>query len=191
MVSKNTTVFEYPIIQGPAPPASEVTIWQQAMNVVLLQREWSDNSVSNTLYFKPRWSQVSKDDFIDQGNNVLVFKQENGPDLVVFDHGKDYIFLDTGNKYKFVAGTKKICRYNSDHEEDQVEAVLAAIAPLTKSVSLLPHSDVGIFAQMPESGITKAEYEARLHAIKPIDWSKFIGSDGQDEKYCDGDKCTI
>lgn len=138
--SKNTTVFEYPIYQGPARPATHVTLWEQAMNLVLLQREWADNMVSNTLYFKP--------------------KEVNGV-------------------------------FNPHHEENQIEAVLSAIAPLTKSVSLLPHSAQGAFAQMPEQGITKQEYERRLSTIKAIDWSQYKGSDGIDEKYCEGPSCEI
>tara|TARA_Y100000296_G_C5057366_1_gene197977 strand:- start:224 stop:679 length:456 start_codon:yes stop_codon:yes gene_type:complete len=45
-------VFEYPILQGPAKPINNVPLFEQAMDVVMLQREWSDNAVSNTLYFK-------------------------------------------------------------------------------------------------------------------------------------------
>lgn len=51
--SDNTYVFEFPIKQGPAKPADRVSLREQAMNLVMLQREWSDNAVSNTLYFKP------------------------------------------------------------------------------------------------------------------------------------------
>lgn len=126
-----TRVYEFPIEQGPARPATEVSLWEQAFNLVLLQREWADNAVSNTLYFKP------------------------------------------------------------GVEEDIIEAVLSHIAPLTKSVSLLPHSTTGIFKQMPEEGISREEYNRRLAAIKPIDWTKFGGSDGTDEKYCTGDACNV
>lgn len=132
----NTHVFEYPIEQGPARPATEVSLWEQAFNLILLQREWADNAVSNTLYFKPRSS-------------------------------------------------------GSNHEEDILEEVLANLCPLIKSVSVLPHSDEGIFPQMPEQGITKEEYEKRLAAIRPIDWSKFSDSDGIDEQYCSGDRCDV
>lgn len=198
--SKNTTTFEYPIVQGPAPPATEISIWQQAMNVVLLQREWSDNAVSNTLYFKPRWSQVSKS-CVDEGGFIKFYLTDNStvhvPRSKLESRFTNYSFEMVIDKirYRVIKRTPiESCTlqlYNTNHEEDQVEAVLAAIAPLTKSVSLLPHSDVGLFAQMPEEGITKEEYEQRLAGIKAIDWTKFIGSDGQDEKYCDGDKCVI
>lgn len=129
-VSDNTTVFEFPIKQGPAKPATEVSLWEQAMNVVMVQREWADNAVSNTLYFKKE-------------------------------------------------------------EEDDVEPVLAAIAPLTKSISLLPHTNQGVYEQMPEEGCTKEEYEKRLTEIREIDWTELKGSHGIDEKYCRGDTCEL
>ncbi len=55
VVSAGTLVFEFPIIQGPAKPATEVSIWEQASNLMVMQSEWSDNAVSNTLNFKPEW----------------------------------------------------------------------------------------------------------------------------------------
>lgn len=167
----NTHVFEYPIIQGPARPATEVTVWEQAMNVVLLQREWADNAVSNTLYFKPKWSKTHSGLTIQQVNELTVGR-------------KDYKLEKIGDLYD-------IYKFNPNHEEDQLEDVLSHIVAVTKSVSLLPHSDVGIFKQMPEEGITKEEYEKRLKSIKPIDWSNFGGSDGMDEKFCTGDACSI
>jgi len=40
--------------------------------------------------------------------------------------------------------------------------------------------------------MTQEEYEERLRKIGNIDWSKFSGgSDGQCEKYCEGDSCEI
>lgn len=185
--SKNTTVFEYPIYQGPARPATHVTLWEQAMNLVLLQREWADNMVSNTLYFKPRW--------ISQG--TYVYRESRSClGLMVYE------WQDEKTKFMLTISEKElsqewrvengqIYKFNPQHEENQIEAVLSAIAPLTKSVSLLPHSAQGAFAQMPEQGITKEEYERRLSSIKAIDWSQYKGSDGIDEKYCEGPSCAI
>ena len=80
---------------------------------------------------------------------------------------------------------------NPETEVDELESVLSSIAPVTKSVSLLPHTPEGKFQQMPEQGITKEEYEKRVREIKKIDWAGYHGSDGQDEKYCEGDRCTV
>lgn len=168
----NTHVFEYPIIQGPARPATEVTIWEAAANVVLLQREWTDNCVSNTLYFKPKWVKTHSGITIDEVGILTINRT---------DYKLEKVGVDKYDLYRF----------DPNHEEDQLEDVLSHIVAVTKSVSLLPHSSVGIFKQMPEEGITKEEYERRLASIKPIDWSNFGGSDGMDEKFCTGDACSI
>lgn len=51
--SDNTTVFEFPINQGKTRNASEVSAWEQFAFLAMLQREWSDNMVSCTVYFDP------------------------------------------------------------------------------------------------------------------------------------------
>lgn len=124
--SKMTTVFEFPLYTG--PESTHPSLWEQAMDVVLMQREWADNSVSNTLYF-------------------------------------------------------------TNEEEHELESVLAAIAPLTKSVSMSRRAD-GLYPQMPEEGITRDEYERRVNAIKEIDWRGY-SVDSTCEKYCDGESCSL
>lgn len=50
-----TWVFEFPQESGGGKvrSVSEVSLWEQASIVAWLQREWSDNAVSNTLTFSP------------------------------------------------------------------------------------------------------------------------------------------
>ena len=194
-----TRVFEYPIEQGPARPATDVSLWEQAFNLVLLQREWSDNAVSNTLYFKPRWSLVKKGASVSNfTNDALSFHLADTNVAVSLNDAmmaRTVEIEQDGVTYQVHQGVTlddcKLYRFNPNHEEDIIESVLSHIAPLTKSVSLLPHSEAGIFPQMPEEGITKEEYQRRLAQIKPIDWSQFGGSDGVDEKYCTGDTCNV
>jgi len=51
--SQNTVVVEFPIAIAPiGRTIGEVSIWEQAMTLVWVQREWADNAVSNTLFFK-------------------------------------------------------------------------------------------------------------------------------------------
>ncbi len=210
VVDKYTDVFEYPIHQGPAPPAEEVTIWEQAMNLVMTQREWSDNAVSNTINFRPKWPLVHaiRDNFQDELASYVglvtaceimtsELKEYLLPDrykIVVhrepdkYPLGDGFVGVDWAN---FSIKQIDVHEYDVRHEEDQVEAVLSAIAPVTKSVSVLPHSAKGAYPQMPEEGISKEEYERRLAEILPVDWSKFAGSDGQDELYCSAQGCEI
>jgi ribonucleoside-triphosphate reductase (thioredoxin) len=129
--SANTLVFEFPMQSGSGKTRSveDVSIWEQASLVAMLQREWADNAVSNTLNFMPA-------------------------------------------------------------EASQIERVIAAFAPVIKSISLLPTETHG-YAQAPYEKTTKAEYLKRVADIKPIDWSLFTGSDGIDSKYCANDQCEI
>lgn len=126
-----TTVFEFPVDLGTAREAKEVSAWEQFTLLQMLQREWSDNMVSCTVY------------------------------------------------------------YNKETETDQIEHMLSSFAPTVKSVSLMPHSDVGSYPQMPYEGITYEEYTRRASAVGKIDWTEFTGSEGAEPKFCTGDKCEI
>lgn len=191
VVSANTEVFEFPVLQGPARHAGQVSLWEQAMLLVMLQREWADNAVSNTLNFRPKWrliDEISEGKMYEDDDCYIVHN--------VYGEQKSYPLTDL---IKFEVKPPKygepeklqIYEYDEGHEEDIIENVLSAIAPMTKSVSLLPHTAQGVYPQMPEQGITQDEYERRLAQIKPIDWSGFRNSDGIDEKFCDGDNCTL
>jgi hypothetical protein len=106
--------------------------------------------------------------------NVMVAVQIDNVVKVTVDHEGYRLFL-----------------YNPNHEEDDIEPVLASILPGIKACSLLPHTPNGVYRQTPEEGITKEEYEALRSTIQPIDWTTFSGSDGEDEKFCQGDKCAL
>lgn len=182
---ENTLVFEFPIEQGPSKPAEDATLWEQALNIVTLQREWADNSVSNTLYFKPKWVLIDHafgdDDIADLLAQQDVWETLELPATIVKE---DWKLVVKENE-------AKLYRYNEFHEEDDIEPVMSAIVPLTKMISFLPHSAKGVYDQMPEEEISKAEYLERLNWLDKIDWSMYNGSDGQDEKYCQGDQCEL
>lgn len=200
VVDKYTDVFEFPIFQGPAKPADRVSLWEQAMNLIMVQREWSDNAVSNTLNFRPRWMLVEIIG-ITAGFSAMRDKLAAYVGLVtscqlLTDGQLEYLVperyrIEVERREDGQATEVRVFEYDPHHEEDVIEAVLSAIAPLTKSVALLPHSPKGAYAQMPEEGISKEEYERRLSEIRPVDWDQFKGSDGQDEAYCTADYCQI
>jgi ribonucleoside-triphosphate reductase (thioredoxin) len=203
--SKNTDVFEFPLECGPAPPVEEITLWQQSLNLVLLQREWADNSVSNTLMFRPKWKLLKSfsifegcNDPSDAARKWIYRNAENHDHEFLLEalcttdgNSNDEYKLQMKTDDEYEPTEIKIYQFDPKHEEDQIEPVLAAIMPLIKSVSLLPHSPKGAYKQQPEEGISEAEYHRRLASIKPIDWSQLSGSDGVDEKYCQGDLCEI
>ena len=71
--------------------------------------------------------------------------------------------------------------------------MLAYFIPVIKSVSMLPHSDNGAYAQMPYEGISELEYMQRIQELQKIDWSTAAVSDGDQyvEMYCANDKCEL
>jgi ribonucleoside-triphosphate reductase (thioredoxin) len=123
-----TNVFEYPVYNGEVRPIEDVSLWEQASNLVLLQREWADNAVSNTLIFKST-------------------------------------------------------------ELNEIEHVLSSIAPVTKSVTMLPHM-TDSYPQMPEEPISRIDYLKRVESISPIDWTTYR-QPGVGEKYCDTESCSM
>lgn len=176
-----TWVFEFPIICGPAKPVTEISLWEQAVNLALVQREWADNAVSNTLDFKPAWNLIEDKTFEFPSHGVsLVAEFENN---LNFKIKQDHDEFDPG-KWNI-----KVYKYDPHNEEDVVEEVLSFLVPITKSISMLPHTADGVYAQMPESGISEEEHKQRRAEMKTIDWTQLSGSDGVDSRYCDGDYC--
>lgn len=191
----NTLVFTFPVKSVGAKSAEKVTLWQQAANLMTLQREWADNSVSNTLYFKPKWvlDRVAYDlnGFIKLFSEYDVWNLPGTTVTEVIDFAKaGGGQVDNAVKVTVDHEGYRLFLYNPNHEEDDIEPVLASILPNIKACSLLPHTPNGVYRQTPEEGITEEEYEKLKSQIQPIDWSSFSGSDGEDEKFCQGDVCV-
>jgi ribonucleoside-diphosphate reductase alpha chain len=81
--------------------------------------------------------------------------------------------------------------FNRETESDQIEQALAINAPLIKSVSMLPHTEEGVYPQSPYQKITHEEYLERNALIKEIDWSSYCGSDGIMPRFCTNDTCIL
>lgn len=193
LFSPHTEVFEFPwSLKDGTKTAEEVTLWEQAMNLILLQREWSDNAVSNTLMFKPKWvlrkeiyGNIECRNYINNLEEVgIEINLEAQPKLIEMEHMKLEI------KYAEELIIKEY-QFNPHHEENDVEPVLSAIIPLIKTCSLLPITN-NFYRQMPEEGVSRTEYERRLAEIKPIDWSLFLNNANIEEKeYCGTEKCEL
>ncbi len=198
LFSANTEVFEYPLsFDDGCKTVEEVTLWEQFMNVILLQREWSDNAVSCTIMFKPKWIlkrtiygidecaeyETIVGEMLDFGVNITEYQDNNFKIIIKRNPENQSIEI-------------KEYSYNPSHEEDDIEPALSAAVPLLKTCSLSPHTPKGVYKQMPEEGISRQEYEKRKAEIKPIDWSKYgVISDklleGSDDKYCSSGVCEL
>ena len=216
---KNTTVFGYPAIQGPAKPATEVSLWEQAMNLITVQSEWADNAVSNTLYFKPKWKAVKR--ILVDADSYLYFTEgleqpeayskakriawHKIKELTGFEESVvDSLINLNITKYedkqnKVVVKTNSQGRikevgvfiYDPTHEEEIIEYVISCLVPKCKSFSLLPHTEEGVYDQMPQVKLTPERYAELKAHISNIDWTQLAGSDGIDEKYCEGPSCEV
>lgn len=185
VVSANTEVFEFPIHTN-GRTADKVSLWEQAALLILLQREWADNAVSNTLNFRPSWPLVAEYQNAITRHLADGIEVRTDTDSYFYENGKDVKI-----KYDIKTRTVKVYEYDPGHEEDIIENVLAMTAPHIKSLSLLPHTKDGVYPQMPESGISEQEYTSRKASIKMIDWAQFKNSDGEDEQFCSGPSCEI
>jgi hypothetical protein len=205
---KNTHIAQWPIKQGPAQPAEHVSLWQQAVLLTTIQREWADNAVSNTLYFRPKWVLThhwsKQEDILRALRNVRKAAQVRADIANVFENKKPVVIEQEHRKFVLyfekwpVEGSPgvnlKRYRFDPNHEEDIIEPVLASIAPLIKSCSLLPHAAKGVYRQMPQEGLSPAEYDTLVSQLCKFDWSGFTSQDvpeNEEDKYCSGGVCTI
>lgn len=160
---KNTLVFKFPVLQGPSKPADQVSLWEQAVLLATIQREWADNAVSNTLYFRPAW-QLEKHitDYRQIGPTLsrLKLKLTTEQRRSLRTHEVKKIVLTIDKKVKAIIFYEpwpmegqsniqlKVYKYDPNHEEDIIETVLSSFAPLIKSCSLLPHSAKGVYRRL-------------------------------------------
>lgn len=183
--SDNTLIFSFPIIQDGAPTSYEVGLWTQAINVMMLQREWSDNAVSNTLNFKPKWIKIQELAL----KNISELRADIDPK--VFDYSDKYENKEYKVEINRTFNSLVLYKFNPNHEEDLILDVLSAIAPHIKSISMLPQTYQGVYKQSPEEGITRQEYLKLKSKIKPLDWSMLSNAEALSESYCTSDRCEL
>jgi hypothetical protein len=207
---KGTLVFKWPVLQGPALSADKVSLWQQAVLLTTIQREWADNAVSNTLYFRPKWvlsQHLQVSDEIAKAlrtklktkllkDNIRQVEQSKRRVVLWEDERRKYVlFYEKWPMFQGASNVQlKVYEFDPNHEEDIIEPVLSSIAPLIKSCSLLPHSAKGVYRQMPQEGLSHEEYSAALSKLRSVDWADFTGEaspDGEADKFCSGDGCIV
>lgn len=79
-------------------------------------------------------------------------------------------------------------KFDPETEGPQIKNALALYESQLKSVSFLPKTKHS-FKQPPYEPISKEQYEALITGLKPLDLTE--GKNEIQEKYCDGDTCTI
>lgn len=79
--------------------------------------------------------------------------------------------------------------FNKD-EAGELKNVLELNETKLKSISFLPLTDHQ-YEQAPYQEITEEEYKKASAKLKPIDFSKVEDTHDSDEKFCDGESCTL
>jgi ribonucleoside-triphosphate reductase len=167
-----TSIFEFPIRQKGVRPQDEVSFAEHSLRLLLLQRFWADNSVSNTSTYRATR-------YEDERGNEYMWDQD--------------LFVKKGKELYVKNGTDLLKITNIDKgEEDSIESWMIYTAPHVKSLSILSYmKGKTVYPQAPYQGIDDDEFERRSAQIKPVDWNSFTGSDGEDSRYCEGDSCVI
>lgn len=109
-------------------------------------------------------------------------------DVTIFDKASLATFMAANWSDNAVSAT---ITFDKDTESSMIQEVLEKNHGKWKTVSFLPLSDEGAFAQMPYEAITAERYEEMVRGLLPIDWSQFHGSDGEMELFCTTDVCEI
>lgn len=82
----------------------------------------------------------------------------------------------------------------SPEERDQIGPVIRAFEGQLKTMSFLPYSDTGAYAQMPYEQIDLDTYDEKTAKVKTLDWDRLYGGDSLDpvgEAYCSNDVCEL
>jgi ribonucleoside-diphosphate reductase alpha chain len=128
----DTAVLTFAVDQGPVRGAKDISMFEKASHVQLLQRFFADNSVSVTITYDP------------------------------------------------------------ERESSSLEHMLAQTIPSVKTLSVLP-LDNNAYPQMPIEQTTLENVRKWQKQVGEIDWSRFIGSDGNSltDAYCSNDSCLV
>lgn len=109
-------------------------------------------------------------------------------DVSVFDKASLATFMAANWSDNAVSCT---ITFDKETESEYIQEVLEKNHGKWKTVSFLPLSDEGAFAQMPYEAITSDRYEEMVRDLQVIDWTEFHGSDGEMELFCTTDVCQI
>lgn len=80
--------------------------------------------------------------------------------------------------------------FNPETESNELEDVISQSLPVVKSLSVLPHTPAGVYAQSPYEKITKEQYDTMCLSTRPINWTSYTEKPKM-ERGCDGDTCSF
>ena len=81
--------------------------------------------------------------------------------------------------------------FNSSHIDKILKENSTHVERKLKSISLLPPAEDAGYKQLPYEQITKDEYYDKIANIKPLNLKGNTHDIQSEDKFCDGDNCTI
>jgi hypothetical protein len=177
LFSDNTYVFEFTIDHGPVRSAEVVSPWEQFALLAMLQRCWSDNAVSCTIYF-------------DKTNKFLPLINKSREQLKKMQDENlldDWVLKEMTEKIEDLEA--KATTVANETIAD-IEKMLAMFVPVLKSVSMLPHSN-HTYKQAPYEPIDEKEYNRRVGEMGIVNLSTIGGMVPIGSKFCTNDVCEL
>jgi len=81
--------------------------------------------------------------------------------------------------------------FDPEIEGNQLEQALNYYQYQLKGISCLPRANGGVYKQMPYEAIDEKTYNKFMKKLKTLSFAKMKGEEGEAEKFCNNDFCTI
>ena len=81
--------------------------------------------------------------------------------------------------------------FDPETEGNQLEQALNYYQYQLKGISCLPRANGGVYKQMPYEAIDEKTYNKFMKKLKTLSFAKMKGEEGEAEKFCNNDFCTI
>lgn len=176
-------IFLFPIDQGEARSAREVSMWEQCMMALEVQNKYSDNGVSLSLYFERSTES-------DQLPQLIRF---------ILPYVKGISFMPKNWRRKLTLNDGHELLFNPEVPDEDNEMLMKNMEQFSSEGEreFFNSSKSVIYEQPPFTAISKEEYERTLALMPAINTTmltstnSLTASDGASTKYCDALKCSI
>lgn len=114
-----------------------------------------------------------------------------------FDKDKDDVtiweqFQNAADMQSYWADNQVSITVSFKHEEAQyIKTCLEMYERKLKSISLLPPAETAGYKQLPYEKITQEQYESKIKDLKPLQLNGNTHDIMSEDKFCDGDTCSI
>lgn len=168
----------------------------------MLQRRWSDNMVSCSIYFDAQKDLKELEQclgmFVPLIKSVSLFPRTNVVSrwVVACRRARVAPLIDQLQKYLTECSFHTMTNMQDQmvmelHFHGEHAGVVRKLLMDDETVAVLEQSEGAYYPQAPYEEITREQYHELLKELPRVDWTKFGGSNGIEERYCTSDHCTL